>query len=80
MPNPTPWRPNGAYVDGWDLAYPQPGTFDASKPQANPVAFNQPTVAPNAGTPVAITKNADGSTATAHGQVANSTVVINNPG
>ena len=79
MPNPTPWRPNGAFVDGWDLAYPQPGTFDASKPQANPVAFNQPNPPPNAGTPVVTTKNPDGSTATAHGKIAGTSIVFNSP-
>jgi hypothetical protein len=77
MPNPTPWRPNGAYVDGWDLAYPQPGTFDATKPQANPVAVNQDPQVPNKGKPVVIAKNTDGSTRTVNGTVAG--VTINNP-
>jgi hypothetical protein len=76
MPNPTPWRPNGAFVDGWDLAYPQPGTFDATQPQANPVSFNQ---VPAAATPVVTTKNPDGSTATAHGKIAGTSIVFNSP-
>jgi hypothetical protein len=24
MPDPTPWRPNGLLIDGWDPAFPQP--------------------------------------------------------
>jgi hypothetical protein len=44
------------------------------------IPFNQPTVAPNSGTPVAITKNPDGSTATAHGKVAGTSITVNLPG
>ena len=37
-------------------------------------------VPPNAGTPVVTTKNPDGSTATAHGKIAGTSIVFNSPG
>jgi hypothetical protein len=36
-------------------------------------------VAPNSGTPVTTTKNPDGSTATAHGKIAGTSIVFNSP-
>jgi hypothetical protein len=78
---------NGAW--GWNqvpgLKSPNPIPKDGptqstvnSAPQF--VAVNQPTVAPNSGTPVTTTKNPDGSTATAHGKVAGTSITVNLPG
>ena len=80
----TTWQPGvvptqDPKTGGWGfIASPQPGTFDPTPPEANPVVFNQPTVAPNAGTPIVTTKDLTGKTLTVHGTVAG--VTVNNPG
>jgi hypothetical protein len=42
------WQPNGP------TTFPQPGTFDTTPPQANPIAVNQDPPVPGKGQPVAV--------------------------
>jgi hypothetical protein len=58
---------------------PQPGSYDPTPAEANPVLFNVDPPVPNKGLPVVVTRNADGSTATAHGTIAGTTVTFNSP-
>jgi hypothetical protein len=70
------WQPNGP------TSTPQPGSFDAGTPNVPQPKFNNPGVsnsAPNSGSPVVTTKNADASTRTANGTIPGTSVTINNP-
>jgi hypothetical protein len=70
------WQPNGP------TSTPQPGSFDASTSNVPQPKFNNPGVsnsAPNSGSPVVTTKNADASTRTANGTIPGTSVTINNP-
>lgn len=83
QPHPVPTGTNATW--GRPLIFPapacpQPGSFDAALPTAPPIAVNQDPPVPNKGTPVVTTKNADGSTATAHGTIAGTSITINLPG
>jgi hypothetical protein len=60
-------------------AVPKPGSFDPTPPTAPPIAVNQDPPVPNKGVPMSVTKNPDGSTATAHGTIAGTTVTFNSP-
>jgi len=64
LPNPIAWRPNGQNVDGWGIAYTQPGSLDPTPPKANPIAPNQDPPVPGKRTSNSNWKNPDGSTRT----------------
>jgi len=74
----TPLTP-GSQATTAAVGNPQPTSFDPTPPLANPVLFNQPTVAPNAGQPITTTKDTTGKTTAVHGQIPNTSVVFNSP-
>jgi hypothetical protein len=73
---PMPWGTQVTDTNSWGAD----AQSCLTPPQANAVLFNQEPIVPNKGQALATTKNPDGSTRTANGTVAGTSITVNLPG